>query len=236
MMKAIAVLLLLAPAATALSLKTAEEDFHCRVGYSCVSGETPAATRCACKVLGHLHEMNTPDLDKLAMLRALKDKDEGMLVRMRYRQTSRNLLMNMLGSKREETEHIAEVFSGSCEQAGYISTNLETALPYHTPLKVSIQGEGDVLNYRQAKMEDRSPIVHQAVSYGNQIRKDIFLREEMEKCIREGEDVELNLTYEPGETMDDADEVMKGLAEMSKAAQEEAEKEANKKPIEQHKA
>ena len=40
------------------------------------TGETVEATRCACAILGHLHEMNTPDLDKLAMLRALKDKDE----------------------------------------------------------------------------------------------------------------------------------------------------------------
>merc|ERR1719247_3895735 len=112
-MKAVALFLLLAPAATALSLKKQDEQLHCQVGYSCITGLSIEATRCACRILGHLHEMNTPNEDKLAMLRAIKEKDEGMLVRMRYRQTSRNLLMNMLGSKRdEETANIAEVAEG----------------------------------------------------------------------------------------------------------------------------
>lgn len=220
-------LLLLAPAATALTLKTAD-TYHCKVGYSCVQGETVEATRCACAILGHLHEMNTPDLDKLAMLRALKDKDEGMLVRMRYRQTSRNLLMNMLGSKREETEKQTDIGEGHCMEAGYTPVqNVDEVLPFHTKLQVYIKGTEQELAYRQAKMEDRSPIVHQAVSYGNQIRKDIFLREELEKCITEGESAELNVTYEAGETMDDAEEVMKGLAKMSEEAQAEAEKQKN---------
>merc|ERR1719238_2320944 len=134
MLKALVLCGLLLPAA-AMKMEHEAKDLveggevFCKVGYSCVTGENAGATKCICQILNYLHESAMPYEDKLGMLQALQDKNEDKLVRMRFRQTSRNLLMNMFGSNRNHTEHIAEVTPGTCEGSGYTKIDIKSDVP-----------------------------------------------------------------------------------------------------------
>lgn len=170
-----------------LGIRTAEEAQYCQLGYSCVTSDSPAATKCLCQTFELLHESKMPYDDKLAMLKALQDKNEDKLVRMRFRQTSRNLLMNLFGTNRNQTDTIAEMKPGTCAAAGFTSVDLKLSTPMPiggVGLNLAIEAADEkLMKYRQTKIQNVAPAVVQAAQYGEKMSKDIFLQQAIKNCI-----------------------------------------------------